>query len=127
MPLHVQLHLGVPRTAHSKLPALHLALVLLELGRLLLFICEEGSVFLLASAALPDAAEAHDAEEDEEDGEGADDDADLCAFGQGGPAVADAGGGLDFVEDGGGVVGAAARHFVRIRVGRVWGDGKLTQ
>jgi hypothetical protein len=102
------LHLGVPRTAHSKLSALHLALVLLELGSLLLLVCEEGSVFFLAGAALLDAAEAHDAEENEEDGERADDDADLRAFGEGGPAVADAGGGLDFVEDGRGVVGAAA-------------------
>jgi hypothetical protein len=65
-------------------------------------------VFALTRAALLDAAEAHDEHEDGEHGERADDDAGFGAAGERGPVVADAGGGLDFGEDGGGVRGAAA-------------------
>jgi hypothetical protein len=65
-------------------------------------------VFALTRAALLDAAEAHDEHEDGEHGERADDDAGFGAAGEGGPVVADAGGGLDFGKDGGGVRWAAA-------------------
>jgi hypothetical protein len=60
-------------------------------------------VFFAACAALLDAAESHDAEEEHEEADGAGDDADFGALGEGGPAVADARGGLDFLEDFGGV------------------------
>jgi len=92
---------------HGKLAALHLQLVLLEFSGLLLLVGEEGSVLLAAGATLLDAAESHDAEEEHEEAEGAGDDADFGALGESGPAVADAGGFLDFVEDGGGVFCAA--------------------
>jgi hypothetical protein len=53
-------------------------------------------VFALARAALLDAAEGHDAEQHDEKTERAGDDADFGACGEGGPAVLDAGWGLDF-------------------------------
>lgn len=94
-------------STHGKLATLHLQLVLLQLSGLLLLLSEQGSVFLAAGAALLDAAEGHDAEEQEEEADGAGDDADFGALGEGGPAVADAGGGLDFREDFGRVFCAA--------------------
>jgi hypothetical protein len=74
-------------------------------------------VLTLARAALLDAAEGHDAEEQGEGAEGACDDADFGALGERGPAVAHARGGLDFFEDGRGVGGAAA-----VKVLDVWLD-----
>lgn len=65
-------------------------------------------MFLAARATLLDAAKGHDAEEEDEKADGAGDDTDLSALGECGPAVADAGGGLDFLENFGGVFCAAA-------------------
>jgi hypothetical protein len=97
-PLHY-LDAPVP-PAHGKLAILHLELILLQIG-------EERSVFLAAGATLLDAAESHDAEEEHEEAEGASNDADFGALGEGGPAIADARGFLDFLEDWGGVFCAA--------------------
>ena len=60
-------------------------------------------MFALAGAALLDAAEGHDAQQHDEEAERAGNDADFGAGGERGPAVLDAGGGLDFFERGGGV------------------------
>jgi hypothetical protein len=65
-------------------------------------------MFALAYTALLDAAEAHDDEQQSKGTEGTRDDADFSALGECGPVVADARGGLDFFEDGGGVGRAAA-------------------
>jgi hypothetical protein len=75
-------------------------------------------VLTLAGAALLDAAEGHDAEEQGEGAEGAGDDADFGALGERGPAVADARGGLDLFEDGGRVGGAAAVNVLDIWLDR---------
>lgn len=98
----------VPSTPHSKLPALHLHLIRIQLRRLLLLLRQQRSVFASTRAALLDAAECHEAQQDHEDADGACDDADLGALGKRGPAVAHAGGRLDFLQHGGGVGGAAS-------------------
>jgi hypothetical protein len=88
---------SVAAAGHAELATLHLTLVLLQLGGLLLLAGEQGSVLLLARAALLDAAKGHDEYQHGEQAEGAGDDADFGALGQGGPAVAHARGGLYFL------------------------------
>jgi hypothetical protein len=102
------LHLQVPSTPHSKLAALHLPLVLLKFCSLLLLLGKERGVLALALAPLLDAAEAHNDEQDEEEAEGAGDDADLGALRKSGPAVLDTRGGLDLLEDWGWIGWATA-------------------
>jgi hypothetical protein len=95
------LDLEVSASAHGKLATLHLPLILLQLSSLLLFRGEQSSVFALTRATLLDAAKGHDAQKQDEDAEGAGDDADFGALGECSPAIADARWGLDFLEDGG--------------------------
>lgn len=58
-------------------------------------------MFPAACAALLEAAEGHDAEEHDEQADGAGDDAYFGGLGEGGPAVANVAWFLDFFEDGG--------------------------
>jgi hypothetical protein len=106
----LSLHLQVPSTPHAKLAALHLRLVLLELSSFLLLLSKERGVLALTDAPLLDAAEAHDDEQDEEETEGTGDDADLGALRESSPAVLDAGGRLDLLEDWGWVGCATAMN-----------------
>ena len=90
---------AVDVAAEAKLAALHLPLVLLEFGSLLLLARQQGGVLALSGAALLNAAEDEETDEDTEDGKSADDDTALCASGQGFPVVAHAGRVLDLLED----------------------------
>jgi hypothetical protein len=56
-------------------------------------------VFFAAGAALLDAAECHEAEQNDEDADGPCNDADLGALRESGPTVANARGFLNFFED----------------------------
>src|SRR5690349_19110538 len=73
---------AVDVVAEAKLAALHLPLVLLKLGGLLLLAGQQGGVLALSGAALLDAAEDEETDENTKDGERTDDDAALCASGQ---------------------------------------------
>jgi hypothetical protein len=90
---------AVDVVAEAKLAALHLPLVLFELSGLLLLAGEKGGVLALSSAALLDAAEEEEADENAKDGKSADDDTALCASRQSFPVVADAGGVLDLLQN----------------------------
>lgn len=90
---------SVVSSSKTKLATLHLRLVFLQLSRLLLLLRQQCSVFLAARAALLDATESYEQEEDGEETDGASDDADFGALWEGGPAVAHAGGLLDFLKD----------------------------
>jgi hypothetical protein len=95
------LDFAVSPRAHTKPPPLHLPLVLLQLRSFLGFLREQRGVLFLPQAPLLEAAKRQNAQRDHEGAEGAGDDADLGAAGEGLPAVADAGGGFNFGEDGG--------------------------
>lgn len=92
------LHL-VDVVAEAKLAALHLSLVLLKLGSLLLLARKQGGVLTLSRAALLDAAEDEETDEDAEDSKRADDDTALSTSRQSFPVVTHAGRVLDLLED----------------------------